>query len=72
MSADNQLAYMEKKKTILLVTKITESFPKYILEEEIISRAELYKFNSEKAHALEGYAEEVFNKMILAFKRNIC
>ena len=63
MSAENQLTYMEKKKTILS-QKLSESLNIY-WRGEIISRAELYKFNSEKAHVLEGYAEEVFNRAFL-------
>lgn len=63
MSAENQLAYMEKKKTIL-GQKLTESLNVY-WRGEIITRPELFKLNSEKESSLEGYAEEVFNRAFL-------
>lgn len=63
MSAENQLSYMEKKKTIL-GQKLSESLNVY-WRGEIITRPELFKLNSEKAGALEGYAEEVFNRAFL-------
>ena len=63
MTPENQLAYIDKKKTIL-GQKLTESLNVY-WRGEVITRPELYKINIEKTRIFEDYAEEIFNRAFL-------